>query len=293
MATYSRERPGWYRDPDDPRMLRYWDGSSWTGKSRRQPPWATRAVPFEASHEEFDRSTEGPVHPQELREPVASGVWSREWLAWRAHPTLGGWHRRGGPSAGSAGWPARPPAQVKLGPARRPLLALVCLVVVALAVVASSVAVMSPYARREVRAERATLKVEARFETLADKACQATLPKYREALAAGTDGPAIAAAAFQVDLLRKRLSSLKPAPLASATVSDWLADWVRFTSSERRYAAIIGSPTWRAKHLVDRPLSPSASRQAARAHEQARQDATVANQLGTNSLDVPNCQLPA
>jgi hypothetical protein len=172
-------------------------------------------------------------------------------------------------------------------------LALVCLVVVALAVVASSVAVMSPYARREVAAERATLKVEARFETLADKACQAMLPKYRSVLAAGTDSPAIAVAALQVERLRTRLSSLKPAPLASATVSEWLADWGRFTSSERRYAAMIGSPTWRGGRLVGRSLGRSDSQKAARAHQQARQDAIVANRLGTNSLDVPNCHLPA
>lgn len=291
MATYPRERPGWYRDPDDPRRLRYWDGGSWTGKSRKQPPWAMRSMPFEASREELDRSSEGPVHLQELREPVASGAWSREWLAWRGHSTLGGWHRRSAASSGGASWPTRPQAQVKLGPARRPLLALVCLVVVAVAVVASSVAVMSPYARREVAAERATLRAQSRFETLADKDCRATLPKYRAVLVAGTDGPAIAAAATAVDLLRKRLSSLQPAPLTSATVTEWLAAWRRFGSVLAQYAAVIGSPSLRAGHLMRRSLSPSAAAQAASARQEARRYALVANQLGTNSLEVPSCHL--
>ena len=32
MARYLPTRPGWYRNPDDPRSLRYWDGKKWTGR---------------------------------------------------------------------------------------------------------------------------------------------------------------------------------------------------------------------------------------------------------------------
>ena len=75
MARYLPTRPGWYRNPDEPRSLRYWDGKSWTGRSRSQPAWAKRAEPFELVEDELDRSAEGPVHPHELREPVATGAW--------------------------------------------------------------------------------------------------------------------------------------------------------------------------------------------------------------------------
>lgn len=34
MAT---RPPGWYVDPDLPRLQRYWDGTEWT-KDRRMPP---------------------------------------------------------------------------------------------------------------------------------------------------------------------------------------------------------------------------------------------------------------
>lgn len=291
MASYLRERPGWYRDPDDPRRLRYWDGASWTGKSRKQPLWASRAAEFETTHEELDRSTEGPVHPQELREPVASGVWSREWLAWRAHPSLSGWHRRGSASGGSSGWPARPQAPVKLRPPHRPLLALVCLVVVAVAVVASSVAVMSPYARREVVAQQAVERAEARFQALADKYCASTLPKYQGVLATGSDGPAIDDAARQVDLLAKRLSSLRVTPLASGTVVEWLKAWGHFTAYERQYALIIGSPELRGGHVVPRQLGTGPALKAARARQLAHQWGLLADQLATNNLRVPACRL--
>jgi hypothetical protein len=32
--------PGWYRDPEDPALIRYWDGGHWTDDRRPRPPWA-------------------------------------------------------------------------------------------------------------------------------------------------------------------------------------------------------------------------------------------------------------
>jgi uncharacterized protein DUF2510 len=31
--------PGWYRDPEDPALIRYWDGTHWTGRQRPRPSW--------------------------------------------------------------------------------------------------------------------------------------------------------------------------------------------------------------------------------------------------------------
>lgn len=43
--------PGWYRDPEDPALIRYWDGSHWTDKRRPRPEWAPAMTPAEeAAH---------------------------------------------------------------------------------------------------------------------------------------------------------------------------------------------------------------------------------------------------
>lgn len=274
---YLHERPGWYRDPDDPRRLRYWDGAAWTGRSRKKPPWAARSEAFELHPDSLDRSLEGPVHPRELRQPVASGAWSREWFSWRGRPALQGWHRKVGPGGPSLSWVPHQQPSPKLGPARRSLLAVVCLLVVAAAVVVSGVAVISPYPG----SQPAPLRADSRFAVLASQDCRATLPKYRAVLASGTDGQSVYAAAHQVDLLRQRLARVPAGELISATVVEWLDIWARFTAAERKYAALVRA-------------GRRQSAQASLAAEQARQDgrnwAALADQLSAN-LEVPACRL--
>jgi|SRR5579875_549004 len=271
MAGLSHDRPGWYRDPDDPRKLRYWDGTAWTGRSRRKPPWALRAEPFDLR--DGDRSVEGPVHPWELRAPAYSAA-AKERLAFRLRPQLHSLHRRGlGGGAAGSSWGGRPVVPSRLGPARRPLLAFVSLLLVALAVVVSSVAVISPY---ESRQEAARVAVSD-FAVLASKDCEVTLPKYRQVLASGTDGPLVVAAARQVDLLRRRLASIPAGELVSATVAQWLQAWRHFTADQRRFAAIVG-PAGR----------PSAAARAVR--RDAHKWAAFADQLSAN-LEATPCRL--
>ena len=137
-------------------------------RPRPPPPGPRGPEPFEFSDDDVDRSVEGPVHPHELREPVASGAWSREWLSWQprqAKTPLLATGRRGRTTGSS--WRGRhtaPPPPAKLGPARRPLLALVgALVMVVAVVVVSSVAVISPYETNGI-------------VQLLDQAADATLP---------------------------------------------------------------------------------------------------------------------
>lgn len=276
MSRYPHERPGWYRDPDDPRRLRYWDGTSWTARSRKRPPWSVRAEAFEVSDEELDRSTEGPVHPHELRETVASGASSREWLSWRGRAPLPGWHRRAGAGGVEAAWAPQFQPAARLGPGRRrPLVAIACLVAIAVAVVVSSVAVITPYQNSQV----ATRAAEARYAVVAGKYCRAALPKYRDVLASSTNAPSIDAAAHQVDLLRKRLSAIPVAELISASVVEWLQVWARFTAAQRHYAAL-------AKPGARAAVSPAAQR----SRQEAHQWAALADELSV-SLQLPACRL--
>jgi hypothetical protein len=43
--------PGWYRDPEDPAFIRYWDGAHWTDQRRQRPDWApAMTAEEEAAH---------------------------------------------------------------------------------------------------------------------------------------------------------------------------------------------------------------------------------------------------
>jgi Protein of unknown function (DUF2510) len=289
MARYLPTRPGWYRNPDDPRSLRYWDGKSWTGRARAKPAWAAGHDPFELNDEEVDRSIEGPVHPHELRQPVKSAAWGREWFLARrpGHPEQS-WQRASGHPSRPSRAPGPPPS-AKLGPARRPLILLAALVMVAAAVVVSSVAVMSPY---ETKGSLQLLDqaAEASFTSQANRECKAVLPKYRAVLANSVDGPSIRAAASQVDLLRQRLAAIPAYRGIEGPVEEWLQAWMIYTADQRRYADIVGPARVLNGRLVPRFLPRSAQLAASLERRQAADQAAQADGDSSN-LEVTACRL--
>ncbi len=237
MERYLPSKPGWYRDPDHPRALRYWDGRSWTGLSRPRPAWYIGTDRFEVDGA-TDRSCEGPAHPHELREPVASGAWSRDWLPWRPRQADNPWPRAPGTGAPRPWHPPRPAPAVRLGPARKPLLAMVCLMVVAVAVVVSSVAFITPYDLQRP-APIAVAPVQSKPVTLANRACAATLPSVRRAILAGDDAAALAAAAGELDHLRQRIAALSWAQGQQGPVDEWLGTLAEIGRDQREYADIL------------------------------------------------------
>jgi hypothetical protein len=288
MARYPPTRPGWYRNPDEPRSMRYWDGSSWTGRARSQPAWAKGADQFEVDDEELDRSIEGPVHPHELRAPVTSGAWARDLFGpWRLRQSEG-WHRGGGPSSQPMVSSGPQPA-ARLGPARRPLVLLAALVMVAAAVVVSSVAVMSPY---ETRGNPALLDqaAEANFITQANGACAATLPEYRPVLANSVNGPSILTATNQLDLLGQQLASIPATGGLQAIIIEWLQAWKNYIAYQRNYAGIIGPAAIAHGRAVLADIPESARLAASAARRQADQEALEADREGAN-LGLSACRL--
>jgi Protein of unknown function (DUF2510) len=289
MARYLPTRPGWYRNPDDPRSLRYWDGKSWTGRPRPKPAWAIGLDAFELHDEELDRSIEGPVHPHELRQPVTSAAWGREWfLARRPRQAEQSWQRGPGHPSGPSRAPGPPPS-AKLGPARRPLILLAALVMVAAAVVVSSVAVMSPY---ETRGSLQLLDqaAEASFTSQANRECAGTMPKYRAVLSDSVDGPSIQAAASQVDLLRHRLAAIPAYRGIEGPVEEWLQAWMIYTADQRRYADIIGPARISNGRLVPRSLPKDAQLAASQERRLAAEQAAQADGDSSN-LGVTACRL--
>ena len=281
-------RPGWYRDPQGPRSFRYWDGRYWTGRARPQPPWAAQGASFELSYEDGDRSIEGPVHSRELREPVASGASSREWLAWRPRQAGAAWHRT--PALSQAPRPPRVVAPPKLSPSRRPLLALMCLLVVAVGVVVSSVAFISPYETKPTVQAKEEV-VAARFASGVNKQCAVVLPRYRGALAWGDDGPTIEAAARRVDLLSREIGSMAAPAAERGPLEEWLSMLQQFSSDQSRYGTIIGSATrLSGGRLIARPLSPAEQVQAAQMRQQATQLAARADTVSA-TLQLGACRL--
>ncbi|HUB71389.1 MAG TPA: DUF2510 domain-containing protein [Acidimicrobiales bacterium] len=290
MARYAPSRPGWYRNPEDPGSLRYWDGRSWTGRARPQPLWASRAEPFETLYEDLDRSVEGPVRTNELREPVASGAGSREWLSWRARQASAGWHRgRSAPPALRAN-PQRTAAPNRHGPSRRPLLAVMCLLVVAVGVVVSSVAFISPYETKST-VQVADELAAARFSSAANKQCAAFLPRYRGTLAWGDDGPTIEAAASRVDQLSQRISLLVAPVAIRGPLQEWVGTLKEFAEEQERYAGIIGPATrLTGGRLVARRLAPTALVNAAELRQEASELASRADTFSA-TLQLQSCRL--
>jgi hypothetical protein len=226
-------QPGWYRNPDDPRSLRYWDGSAWGGRPRRRPPWAVRTASFELGRRAPDRSVEGPVHYRELRQVVSSGAGRRQRGPWR--PRGPGAATRG-PSGREAQWPPElkgPATPVKAGLSRRPLAGLVCLVAVGIAVVVSSVAFMRPYETRGYL-QAANEAAAARFAAKAEKQCNQVLPRYRAVLAKGTDKEEVAAAVQELRLLRARLAAIPVAPGMAGPVEEWLSKLSEYADARAR-----------------------------------------------------------
>ena len=288
MSRFPPTRPGWYRNPDDPRSLRYWDGKAWSGRPRTQPAWSRRAEPFELEENELDRSVEGPAHPDELRQPVTSGAWARDLFGpWRPRQPEA-WRGGGGhPSRPMVSSGPQPP--VRLGPARRPLVLLAALVMVAAAVVVSSVAVMSPYETKG-NPELLQQAAQASFTLQASRECAAVLPAYRAILANSVDGPSIAAAADELDLLSERLAAIPAAGGSQALVVEWLQAWKNYTADQRHYAGIIGPAGHLHGHSVLRPMAGTAQLAATVARGQADQQAVEADREGSN-LGLAACRL--
>lgn len=242
MPARLPSRPGWYRDPDNPRLLRHWDGAAWGERSRRLPAWS-HAVDLFVPDERVDRSSEGPVHPHELRETVASvGGWSRDWLPWRPRQAGPGWPRSAAQAPPRQPGPARGAPAQGLSPARRPLLAMMCLLVVAVAVVISSVAFITPYELRRSQPVAASL-LAARFTRLADHQCAQFVPAERAAFSSAAVPRALYASAAGVDKLRLRLSRLHYGAAQLGQVEEWLNALRLLTRDQRHYASSLQAPT--------------------------------------------------
>jgi hypothetical protein len=163
------------------------------------------------------------------------------------------------------------------------------MVVIAVAVVVSSVAVMAPYrAPGTVLDENARALAE--FSALASRECQATLPRYRAVLADDIDGPSILAAADRVDLLRLRLSAVPVGRGLEGPVEEWLQTWQNFTTDQRRYASIVGPAVRSGGRLLPRSLPGAVRLAAVQAHSDAVHQADLADKFSAN-LRLSACRL--
>jgi hypothetical protein len=166
---------------------------------------------------------------------------------------------------------------------------LAALVMVAAAVVVSSVAVMSPYETRG-SLEFLDQAAQASFTKQANQECAATLPKYRAVLSESFDGPQVVAAAAQVDLLRQRLAAIPAYRGIQGPVEEWLEAWSTYTADQRRYAGIIGPAQRVDGRLVPRRLARRAQLAANLARGQVTQQAAEADGDSAN-LSVNACRL--
>ncbi|MGC8626500.1 MAG: DUF2510 domain-containing protein [Acidimicrobiales bacterium] len=253
----SSAQPGWYVDPEEPWLLRRWDGKTWSEQVRPRPNWLSRDLALEVQEEDLDRcAAEGPSRSQEVRAPLARGGRSAPgatpWPPRSPRQAAGRGPRPRPQAPGLTGRP-RSAASNRLSQARRPLVVMASLVAVAAAVAVSSIVTMRPpYGPASRLLAQNSQPSLSSFAKQASKDCAATLPQSRPALEAEADGPSIALAAQQVDLLRRRLASIPISQDVAAPVKAWLQDWQEFTSSELRYAELIGPA-----HYLGRQARPS------------------------------------
>jgi hypothetical protein len=154
-------------------------------------------------------------------------------------------------------------------------------VVIAVGVVVSSVAFISPYETNSL-VQASDQVAASHFATQANKQCAATLPKYRAELAWGTDAAGIVVAARQVDLLRQRLASISTAQDIRGPLDEWLGRLREFTVDQDRYAAAVGPGVHH--------LSAAAQRAAAQIRRQADDLAAQADNFGS-ALQLNACRL--
>lgn len=278
-------RPGWYPNPLDRATLRYWDGREWSGRSRPAPPWTSALVDFEVPSSS-DRAVEGPVHPRELREPVTSGASWREGPGrWKGRQVQRPWQRPSVLADDQGSAPSNFPS-AKFASARRPLLMFVAMVVVAAAIVISSVAVMSPY-DRGAAPSYSTPSVDLTFAHAAAVDCAAVLPAYGSDLLPGLSGPRslglLGPALRQFVALSSRISHLRPVGAAAANSVDvWLGSWSDLARDDSSYAKLFS------------PAESSSSQEQASAQGLRKlvlQDAQTANEAVAR-MGVKACELP-
>jgi hypothetical protein len=166
---------------------------------------------------------------------------------------------------------------------------LAALVMVAAAVVVSSVAVMSPYETRG-NPELLNAAAQASFVVQASRECAAVLPANRDVLTRSVDGPTISAAADQLDQLSQRLAVIPATGGLQALVVEWLQAWKNYTADQRRYAGIIGRAGRRHGRPVLRQMPGSAELAASAARRQAEEQAVQADREGAN-LGLSACRL--
>ncbi len=161
--------------------------------------------------------------------------------------------------------------------------------VMAVAAVISSVAVMSPYETKGglLAADR---NARAQFAAQANRECAASLPGYRSALAQGTDGPEITTAAGELDALRLRLGHIGTTRDLRGPVSEWLTTWQDYAYYERRYAMVIGPAVDQAGRLVPRRLSAADQSAALEERRLAAGTASLADTFAANQ-GVPACRI--
>jgi hypothetical protein len=160
----------------------------------------------------------------------------------------------------------------------------------AAAIVISSVAVAHPPTPRAPAQISSAQSALTGFTGKASKYCSAILPEYRAALEAGVDGPSVAAASHQVDLLRYRLAAIPTDEGIANPVRRWLEAWQSFADYQRRYASLIGPALEEHGRLTPRSLAGTAEQAAYQARFQAEQAASLADSFSA-TFRVPACEL--
>ncbi|MHB8505328.1 MAG: hypothetical protein ACYDEN_06375 [Acidimicrobiales bacterium] len=234
--------PGWHRDPDDPTLLRHWNGRHWDGRRRHVPSWSIATGELEIldpSSPPVGARPDGPASPAAISAT--------------ASPTgrAAGPRRRPLPSAGaqrSAVHPAdvlpQRTAPASLGPWGPPRRRAVAVALVLALLLVSISSALSGVGRRR---SPASAPADATFAHAANADCAAVMGAVRPATVTTASLLTVGTAAADLERLATAISTLgRPAALGRG-VRAWLDDWRAWARARLAEARAPGPERARAR----------------------------------------------
>ncbi len=251
--------PGWYRDSDDPTLLRHWNGRHWDGRRRHLPSWSIATAELrvlDPAAPVLGAQPDGPANPAAI--PAAASPTGH-----KAHPRrlpVPPAGPRGGPLGAADLLPQRAAPATTRHRALPPRRAVAGALVLALLLVTISSALSGAGRRRS----SAPLGASSTFAHAANADCAAVMGAVRPATVTTAPYKTVGAATAELDRLAATISALGRSEGIGGGVPSWMADWRAWAAARMAEARSAIGPA-----AEKPPSAASAALDAKRADEYA------------------------
>ena len=251
--------PGWYRDSDDPTLLRHWNGHHWDGRRRHLPSWSIATAELrvlDPAAPVLGSQPDGPASPAAI--PAAASPTGHTTHPRRLPVPPSGPH--GGPLGAADLFPQRAATPTIRRWALPPRRAVAGALVLALLVVTISSALSGAGRRRS----SAPFGANSTFAHVANADCAAVMGAVRPATMTTASYKTVGGAAAELDRLAATISALGSSEGLGGGVQRWVADWRAWAA-----ARMAGARSATASPAQRTPSAGTAAMDAKRADEYA------------------------